>query len=134
MSTNQLVWLITGTSSGVGRDLTLEALKRGDKVIATARNTSKIDPALRANGAELLQLDVTDSLDNLKIVAGRAIGIYGRVDVVVNNAGYVLVGAIEENTPEETFAQFNTNVFGALNVTRAFLPHMRKRKSGTIFF
>ncbi|KAG9002394.1 hypothetical protein FRB94_013312 [Tulasnella sp. JGI-2019a] len=134
MAPKQLVWLITGTSSGIGKELTLAALRRGDRVIATARNISKIDPALKSQGADILQLDVTDSLENLKKIASEAAAIHGRVDVLVNNAGYIAVGALEEVTPEETFQQFNTNVFGALNVSRAFLPAMRERKSGTIFF
>jgi len=131
MAPKQLVWLITGTSSGFGRDLTLAALKRGDKVIATARNVNKI-AELKAAGAEALQLDVTDSLDNLKAIAAKAVAIYGRVDVLVNNAAYAVVGSLEENTPQETLDQYNTNVFGVLNVTRAFLPNMRERRSGTI--
>uniref|UniRef100_A0A0W0GBX8 Uncharacterized protein n=1 Tax=Moniliophthora roreri TaxID=221103 RepID=A0A0W0GBX8_MONRR len=135
MSTSQLVWLITGTSTGLGRDLTLAALRRGDKVIATARarSISQIDD-LKAKGADTLEIDVTLTLDKLQEVAKKAVGIHGRVDVVVNNAGYILVGAIEESTPEETYDQFNTNVFGALNVSRAFLPYMRERKTGTIVF
>ncbi|KAJ8085603.1 hypothetical protein PM082_004421 [Marasmius tenuissimus] len=131
----QLVWLITGTSTGLGRNLAIAALNRGDKVIATARARSlaQIDD-LKAKGAETLELDVTASLESLQELAKRAISFYGRVDVLVNNAGYVLVGAIEENTPEETYNQFNTNVFGALNVSRAFLPYMRERKTGTVVF
>ncbi|KAG6874717.1 hypothetical protein C0992_006862, partial [Termitomyces sp. T32_za158] len=121
--------------SGLGRELVLAALRRGDKVIATARARSLnklID--LKAQGADILELDVTDTLDNLNEVARRAIEIHGRVDVLINNAGYLLVGAIEENTPEGTFDEFNTNVLGALNVTRAFLPYMRERRTGTILF
>ncbi|KAG6818670.1 hypothetical protein H0H93_002997 [Arthromyces matolae] len=116
--------------SGLGRDLTIAALKRGDKVIATARKRSldKLDD-LKAQGADILELDVTAPLETLNDIAKKAVKLYGRVDVLVNNAG-----AIEENTPEETFDQFNTNVFGALNVCRAFLPYMRARKSGTIIF
>ncbi|ESK94776.1 serine 3-dehydrogenase [Moniliophthora roreri MCA 2997] len=135
MSPSQLVWLITGTSTGFGRELALAALRRGDKVIATARarSLSQIDD-LKEKGAAALQLDVTASLEDLQAVAKKAVRIYGQIDVVVNNAGYVLVGAIEENTPEESFDQFNTNVFGAINVTRAFLPYMRERKAGTIIF
>ncbi|KAK7021899.1 hypothetical protein VNI00_017188 [Paramarasmius palmivorus] len=135
MSSSQLVWLVTGTSTGLGRELTLAALRRGDKVIATARarSLSQIDD-LKEKGAETIQLDVTAPLEELQAIAKKAIAIYGHVDVVVNNAGYALVGAIEENTPEESFDQFNTNVFGAINVTRAFLPHMRERKTGTIIF
>ncbi|PPQ78486.1 hypothetical protein CVT25_011827 [Psilocybe cyanescens] len=131
----QLVWLITGTSSGIGRDLALEALKRGEKVIATgrARSLAKLDD-LRAKGADILELDVTSSLETLEEVARKAVAIHGRIDVLVNNAGYILVGALEENTPKETYDQFNTNVFGALNVSRAFLPCMREKRTGTILF
>ncbi|KAK7464239.1 hypothetical protein VKT23_006405 [Stygiomarasmius scandens] len=130
---SQLVWLITGTSTGLGRQLALAALAKGDKVVATARARSlqSLDD-LRVKGADTLELDVTAPLDTLKEVAKRAVEIHGRIDVVVNNAGYILVGAIEESTPEETYDQFNTNVFGGLNVARAFLPYMRQRKSGTI--
>ncbi|KAG8902301.1 hypothetical protein FRB99_004640 [Tulasnella sp. 403] len=134
MSENQLVWLITGTSSGFGKELTLEALRRGDKVIATARNVARVDSSLRENGADVLRLDVTDTLSNLKEIASRAVAIHDRVDVLINNAGYVLFGAIEENSPEESLSEFNTNVLGALNVTRAFLPYMRERKSGRVFY
>lgn len=74
-----------------------------------------------------MELDVTSPLDKLNDVAREAIAFYGRVDVLVNNAGYMAVGAIEESTPEETYDQFNTNLFGALNVTRTFLPYMRER-------
>ncbi|KAK1222938.1 hypothetical protein PQX77_014215 [Marasmius sp. AFHP31] len=134
----QLVWLITGTSTGLGRDLAIAALNRGDKVIATARRRSgslpQIDSDLKAKGAETLELDVTEPPDRLHEVAKKAIAFYGKIDVLVNNAGYVLVGAIEESTPEETYDQFNTNVFGALNVSRAFLPYMRERKTGTVLF
>ncbi|KAG6867177.1 hypothetical protein C0993_005998, partial [Termitomyces sp. T159_Od127] len=87
MTNQQLVWLITGTSSGLGRELVLAALHRGDKVIATARARSLnklID--LEAEGADILELDVTDTLDNLREVARRAVEIHGRVDVLINNA------------------------------------------------
>jgi NAD(P)-dependent dehydrogenase (short-subunit alcohol dehydrogenase family) len=127
----QLIWFITGTSTGFGRDLALAAVQRGDKVIATARKLSALED-LKAAGASTLELDVTSPLEELKSVAKEAHGIYGRIDVVVNNAGYFEIGALEENTPEETFKQFDTNVFGALNVTRAFLPYQREAKSGTI--
>lgn len=132
---SQLVWLITGTATGIGKELALAVLERGDKVIATARgrSLSKLDD-LKAAGAATLELDVTAPLDDLKAVAEKAIKIYGKVDVIVNNAGYILVGALEENTPEESFDQFNTNFFGALNVTRAFLPHLRERRTGDILF
>ncbi|TFK18211.1 short chain dehydrogenase [Coprinopsis marcescibilis] len=132
-TTSELVWLITGTSSGLGRQLSLETLARGDKVIATTRPRSLANlENLRERGAAVLALDVQAPLEELRQIAAEAVKIYGRVDVVVNNAGYPLFGAIEENTPEETEDQFQTNVFGALNITRAFLPYMRERRSGTI--
>ncbi|KAF9482962.1 NAD(P)-binding protein [Pholiota conissans] len=132
---SQLVWLITGTSSGLGRHLALEALKRGEKVIATGRTRSihKLDD-LKAKGADILELDVTAPLNKLYEIAKKAVAIHGRIDVLVNNAGYILVGAVEESTPEETFDQFNTNVFGGLNVARAFLPYMREKRSGTVIW
>ncbi|KAG6872572.1 hypothetical protein C0995_008723 [Termitomyces sp. Mi166 len=135
MAKEKLVWLITGTSSGLGHELVLAALKRGDIVIATARAQSlhKLDD-LKARGADVLELDVTDPLENLREAARKAVELHGRIDVLINNAGYLLVGAIEENTPEDTFDEFNTNVLGALNVTRAFLPYMREQRTGTILF
>ncbi|KAA1475328.1 NAD(P)-binding protein [Dentipellis sp. KUC8613] len=128
-----LVWLITGTSAGLGRLMTLEALKRGDKVIATARGRSveKLNE-LKEKGADVLELEVTAPLEELHEVAKKAIAIHGRVDVLVNNAGYLAGGALEETTPKETYDQFNTNIFGGLNVARAFLPYMRPRKTGTV--
>ncbi|KAK7692558.1 hypothetical protein QCA50_004188 [Cerrena zonata] len=129
----QLVWLITGTSSGFGRDLAIAALNRGDRVIATARHRSLSKlMELKEQGADILELDATSPLETLHGVAKQAVALHGRVDVLVNNAGYIEVGALEENTPEESFNQFNTNVFGPLNVNRAFLPYMRERKSGTV--
>ncbi|KAK7021903.1 hypothetical protein VNI00_017192 [Paramarasmius palmivorus] len=135
MSSSPLVWLITGTSTGFGRELALAALHRGDKVIATtrARSFSQLDD-LKAQGAETIQLDVTAPLEELQEIAKKAVAICGQVDVVVNNAGYGTIGAIEENTTQETQEQFNTNFFGAVNVTRAFLPYLRERKTGTIIF
>jgi NAD(P)-dependent dehydrogenase (short-subunit alcohol dehydrogenase family) len=130
-----LVWLVTGTSSGFGRELVQALLARGEKVIATARQSSisRLQD-LKDAGADTLELDVTASLESLKETAEKAVAIHGRIDVLVNNAGYIAFGAMEENTPEETLNQFNTNVFGALNVTRAVLPYMRARKTGTIVF
>ncbi|KAG7451856.1 NAD-P-binding protein [Guyanagaster necrorhizus] len=129
-----LVWIITGTSSGIGRELAFAALRRGDKVIATGRRRSfdKLDD-LRKAGANTLELDVTASPVDLAECARKAIEMHGRIDVLVNNAGsYLTCGAAEELTPEETYDQFNVHLFGALNVARAFLPYMRERKSGMI--
>jgi len=135
--------------------LSLALLARGDKVISTARARSlpKLDE-LKEKGAATLELDVTAPLTELHAVAAKAVAIYGHIDVVVNNAGYIISGVLEENTwvanstlfptyfaylplptlpsPEQTYEQFNTNVFGGLNVARAFLPYMRPRKTGTI--
>ncbi|KAG8857069.1 hypothetical protein FRB96_005999 [Tulasnella sp. 330] len=134
MTSTQLVWLVTGTSSGLGRSLCLAALQRGDKVIATARNSSKIDSELKEKGANVIELDVSDSIDNLKKIAAEALAIHGCVDVLVNNAGVLSLRPTEEETPEETLHQFSVNVLGPLNVARAFLPAMRERGSGAIFF
>ncbi|KAL6080574.1 putative Short-chain oxidoreductase [Balamuthia mandrillaris] len=132
MATNEpKVWLITGCSAGFGKEVALAALKRGDKVIATARNADKL-AELRDAGAHALALDVTSPLPELQALADEAIKVYGQVDILVNNAGYLLAGAVEETTPEQTLAQFDTNVLGLLNVTRVFLPHMRERKTGVI--
>lgn len=131
MSSDAPVWLITATSSGFGKEIALNALKRGHKVIATGRNISKLG-GLEEAGAFILKLDVVAPLDELKRTAEEAHAKYGRIDILVNSAGYILEGAIEEATPEQTFDNFNTNVFGMLNVTRAVLPFMRKQKSGVI--
>ncbi|KAI0068737.1 short chain dehydrogenase [Artomyces pyxidatus] len=132
---NQLVWFITGCSTGIGRDLTIEALNRGDKVIATTRSRSiqKLED-LRQRGADVLELDVTAPLEELHKIAKTAVAFHGHIDVLVNNAGFVSIGTLEESTPEETSAQFNTNIFGALNVTRSILPYMRARHTGTIMW
>ena len=128
----QRVWLITGANSGFGTEFVHQVLARGDKVIATGRNPDKLIASLGNTTAHLLRLDVTSSLEELKAIAEQAEKVYGRIDVLVNNAGYVEMGTIEESTPDRTFEQFNTNVFGMLNVIRAFLPYMRERRSGSI--
>ncbi|KAJ3033401.1 hypothetical protein HDV00_006367 [Rhizophlyctis rosea] len=125
------VWLITGTSSGFGRELTLQALSKGQKVIATARDISRLSN-LVAKGAHALTLDVTSSPEAIQKVIDEAIGVYGRIDILVNNAGYLIAGAVEESSHEETLRLWSTNVFGALNVTNALLPHLRSRRTGTI--
>ncbi|KAI5814559.1 3-oxoacyl-reductase [Pyronema omphalodes] len=125
------VWLITACSSGFGREMTLAALARGDKVIATARDPKKLSE-LAERGATTMALDVTSSDEVLKGVIAEAVNVYGRIDVLVNNAGYILQGAVEECSSKEIFDQFNTNVFGALAVLRAVLPYMRARRSGVI--
>lgn len=89
------VWLITGCSSGIGRELALAALARSDSVIATARSTAKLQ-YLKQRGALTVALDVTDSDDVIQKTVAEAIGVFGRIDILVNNAGYLLEGAVEE--------------------------------------
>ncbi|KAJ7487926.1 putative oxidoreductase,short chain dehydrogenase [Mycena latifolia] len=125
------VILITGCSTGFGRELSRVALERGFRVISTARRVESL-ASLKEQGAEILTLDVTAPVDEISAFAAKAWAVYGQVDFLINNAGYLQGGAIEENTPEETLAQFNTNVFGLLNTTNAFLPYFRKRRAGTI--
>jgi len=128
-SPQPLVWLITGTSGGFGHALARAVLARGDTVIATSR---KEPTDLAEAGAHAVALDVTWELDKLKETVDALVKQHGRIDVLVNNAGYILTRALEEATPQETLDQFNTNLFGGLNIARAVLPHMRARKSGTV--
>lgn len=127
------VWLITGCSTGFGRAITLAALAHGDKVIATARKPEVITD-LADSGALALQLDVTASDDEIAAVVKRGVDAYGRVDILLSNAGYCSNGTFEEVSAEEAYAQFNTNVFGGLAVLRAVLPYMREQKSGVVAF
>ncbi|KAJ7644852.1 putative short-chain oxidoreductase [Roridomyces roridus] len=131
MDTHQPVVLITGCSTGLGRELSLAALSSGFRVIATARRPETLK-SLEEAGAKTLKLDVTSTCQDLAVFAAEAIALYGQVDVLINNAGYLQGGAVEENTDKENRAQFDTNFFGVINVTNAFLPHFRSRKSGTI--
>ncbi|KAH8099912.1 short-chain oxidoreductase [Phellopilus nigrolimitatus] len=135
-SSSQKVWFITGTSSGLGRELVLAALARGDKVIATARTLSNITE-LKAENKEachIMPLDVTADFANVQKTAEEAIGVWGHVDVVVNNAGIGILAHFEELGYDGALAQMKTNYLGPLNVTNAFLPHMRARREGTLVF
>ncbi|KAL0065807.1 hypothetical protein AAF712_007110 [Marasmius tenuissimus] len=125
------VVLITGCSSGIGRSLVLEGLSSGVRVIATARRLDSIQD-LHEKGAQILSLDVTAPPADLKEFIKTAIDIHGQIDILINNAGYFLGGAIEENTNEEVRGQFDTNFFGVINLTNALLPHFRQRRMGTI--
>ncbi|THU76339.1 NAD(P)-binding protein [Dendrothele bispora CBS 962.96] len=150
----QHVWLITGTSSGFGRRFVFSALRRGDKVIATSRtldsikdipeqirsraknadngaNESKIVKDLDFN-LRLLQLDVSWSTEEIRARVQEAIDIWGKVDILVNNAGIGLKGIVEEVSSKHFKQQFQTNLFGTIDVTNAVLPSMRARRSGTI--
>ncbi|RPB02879.1 NAD(P)-binding protein [Choiromyces venosus 120613-1] len=125
------VWLITGCSSGFGGLLVRAALKNGDKVIATARDPKKIDD-LKALGVATLALDVCEAEENIQKAVADANAVYGRIDILVNNAAYILEGTVEESSAAEVFKIFNTNVFGSLTMARAVLPYMRAQKNGTI--
>lgn len=127
------IWFITGTSRGFGRAWTIAALERGDKVAATARNTATLDDLVRKYGDALLPiaLDVTDREADFAAVK-RAHDHFGRLDIVVNNAGYGHFGFIEELSEQDARDQLETNVFGALWVTQAALPYLREQGSGHI--
>jgi len=128
------VWFITGTSTGFGHLLAEEALKRGERVIATARDISKLTRLVRQNPDRIrsLTLDVTKP-DEISSVTQQAIAAFGGVDILVNNAGYGVNGAIEEVSEDEFEPMFQTNIYGLIRMTRAFLPHFRQRRSGHIF-
>ncbi|NUT47718.1 MAG: SDR family NAD(P)-dependent oxidoreductase [Saccharothrix sp.] len=125
------VWFVTGSSRGLGRCFVEAALGRGDRVAAAARDTASLDALVAAHGDAILpvELDVTDKAAVLAGVT-RAHDHFGRLDVVVNNAGYAQVGAIEELTERELRDQLETNVFGAMWVIQAALPHLRAQGSG----
>ncbi|MGA1837771.1 SDR family oxidoreductase [Herbiconiux sp. 11R-BC] len=127
------VWFITGTSRGFGREWALAALERGDSVAATARDTASLADLVDRFGDRILplQLDVTDREADFAAVT-EAYNYFGRLDVVVNNAGYGHFGFIEEITEAEARAQLETNVFGALWITQAALPFLREQGSGHI--
>ena len=129
---NGQVWLVTGASRGFGRALCEAVLERGDRLIATARSREYTDEfGERHPDALALPLDVTDG-DRAKEIVAAGVDRFGRIDVVVNNAGYGHFGAVEELTDRELREQFEVNLFGVLNVTRAVLPQLRAQRSGHI--
>jgi NAD(P)-dependent dehydrogenase (short-subunit alcohol dehydrogenase family) len=126
------VWLVTGASRGFGRAISEALLSRGDQVVATGRGTDFIDSFGRVHPEALaLRLDVTDP-GAARAAVDDAVARFGRLDVVVNNAGYGHFGAIEELTEEELRRQLEVNLFGVVNVTRAVLPQMRRQRAGHI--
>ena len=127
------VWFITGASTGFGRKLAEAVLAKGDRVVATARKQESVADLERQNPsrARAVRLDVTD-LAQVKASVQAAIDAFGRIDVLVNNAGYGLMGAVEEVSDVQIRQQFETNLFGLLNVTRAVLPLLREQRSGHI--
>src|ERR1700735_1776808 len=124
-------WFISGASTGFGRMLAEEVLKSGGKVIATARNLDQVNDleAKYPRTAKALALDVTDA-GQVDSAVTQAFAQFGQVDVLVNNAGYGVAGAIEEVSETEFMPMFETNVFGLIHVTKAFLPEFRQKRSG----
>ncbi|MGA8476330.1 MAG: SDR family NAD(P)-dependent oxidoreductase [Chthoniobacterales bacterium] len=128
------VWFITGAGSGIGTGIAKAAWRAGDRVVATGRNLDKVRGAYRDVAAEniaFIQLDVADEA-RAKTAVDQAVKQFGRIDVVVNNAGYSLLGNFEEMTTAEIQRQFATNFYSVMYVMRAVLPVMRKQRSGHI--
>src|SRR6188472_477546 len=135
-SSNDKVAVVTGSSSGIGYETSLMLAKNGFLVYATMRNLNKSE-SIRSIAAKenlpirITQLDVTDDV-SIKNAVQTILTDKGRIDVLVNNAGYVLEGAFEDLSVDEIKAQYETNVFGLIRTTQAVLPTMRKQKSGII--
>lgn len=128
------VWFITGAGSGIGAGTVKAALAAGDRVVATGRNIEKLRNALQGSAndrLEILKLDVSDEAQALAAV-DEAVKRFGRIDVVLNNAGYSLIGNFEELTAQDMAQQFATNFWGVSHVMRAALPVMRKQRAGHI--
>jgi NAD(P)-dependent dehydrogenase (short-subunit alcohol dehydrogenase family) len=133
MSNTQKTWFITGAASGFGRAYAEHALARGDNVVATARSASKLQDLVRQAPDRVLafELDVDRSQD-AKTAMDAAVARFGRIDVLVNNAGYGIVGAVEETPETELRGVMETNFFGAMSVIQAALPILRAQQSGAI--
>lgn len=127
------VWFITGSSRGLGKSLTEAVLKNGDKVAATARDPKQLHEFTEKFPDQILpiQLDVTDN-EQIYAAVETAITHFGKIDVLVNNAGFGITGAAEAFTDEQVKSQLDTNLYAPIEVTRAVLPHMRKQRSGRI--
>src|SRR6266542_3331741 len=128
------VWFVTGAGSGIGGGIAKAALKAGDRVVATGRNLGKMRNAYRgvvSDDIAFAQLDVAEEAQ-AKAAVEEAVKQFGRIDVLVNNAGYSLLGNFEEMTTAEIERQFATNFYGVMYVMRAALPVMRKQRSGHI--
>jgi NAD(P)-dependent dehydrogenase (short-subunit alcohol dehydrogenase family) len=125
------VWMITGASRGIGARIAAAVMDHGDILVATARRKESLQEIPDSKDALKLSLDVTSD-EQAKAAVQAALERLGRIDVLVNNAGYGLLGAIEESSAQEVEAIYRTNVFGLLNVTRAVLPALRRQRSGHI--
>lgn len=128
------IWFVTGAARGMGTDIVNAALQQGDRVVATGRNMDNLRRTFSTaseENIELLELDVRDE-QQARVAVDAAIRRFGRIDVLVNNAGFCLLGRFEDATAEQIELQFATNVFGTANVLRAVLPVMRQQRSGRI--
>ncbi len=125
------VWMITGASRGLGAEIAKAVLAAGDKLIATVRNAHALDHLGSRENIIAVSMDVTNEAQ-VKSGVGEGLGRFGRIDVLVNNAGFGLLGAVEETTAAAVERIYRTNVFGLLHVTRAVLPTMRRQRSGHI--
>lgn len=123
--------LITGASSGIGRETAELFQSKGWNVIATMRTPENETALQRLENVLVTRLDVLD-LETIQSAVGKGIERFGKIDVLVNNAGYSAYGALEAFSREKIVGQFNTNVIGLLDVTRTILPHFRQNKNGTI--
>ena len=129
---SQKIWFITGAGRGMGVDIAKAALAAGKAVVATGRNTDAVSKAIgQADDLLVVTLDITDPA-SAQAAVQAAVERFGRIDVLVNNAGNFIAGFFEEITPEQFRAQLETNLFGPLNVTRAVLPVMRDQRSGLV--
>ncbi len=130
---NQKVWFITGASKGLGLALVKQLLNKGHQVAATSRNATDLNKVIPANPNFLaLTVDINNE-EEVKMAINKSMEQFGHLDVVVNNAGYGLLGSLEELSEEEARKNFNINVFGSLNVIRNVMPHLRAQQSGHIF-
>ncbi|AMR34584.1 short-chain dehydrogenase/reductase [Mucilaginibacter sp. PAMC 26640] len=130
---NQKTWFVTGASKGLGLTLVKQLLDKGYKVAATSRTINDLNSAVGEHGDFLpLAVDIKTEA-SVQEAINQTLKRFGKIDVVVNNAGYGLTGSLEELTDEEARENFNVNVFGSLNVIRAVMPHLRAQHSGHIF-
>lgn len=133
MKTSKRVWFVTGASRGIGAEITKAALAAGDAVVATARDPRSVAERFPASDALFpVALDVTNEA-SIAAAVSAAIARFGRIDVLVNNAGYGIIGAVEETPIADVRRLYETNVFGLLAVTQAVLPHLRRERAGRIF-
>ena len=123
--------LITGASTGIGKLTAIFFAEKGWNVAATMRTTEKGKDLLKYPNLKIFALDVMNET-SIKLAIDNTVSVFGTINVLFNNAGYALVGAFEAMTNEQVKKQFDTNVFGVMNVTRAILPHFRAKKNGTI--